>query len=136
MNATDAARAVVERYRDAWVANDLTAMLDCYSDEFTLHYFGNNPFTGDHVGKESAIETLLEVAGRAPRSLDAVDEILAGPDAALMVVRESISFGGETHQIRRVLRYRINDGRLTECWLYEENQDLIDRAWSTPPAAS
>ena len=36
------------RYAKAWAAGDLTGILDCYGDDFTLHYFGDNPFGGDH----------------------------------------------------------------------------------------
>jgi hypothetical protein len=133
MTPTDAARAVAQRYATAWAADDLVGILDCYADEFTLHYFGNNPFSGDHVGKDAAFSVLLEVGGRAPRKLIAVDEILAGPDAAVLVAREQITVSGTTHEIRRVLRYRVIDDRFTECWLYEEDQALIDRAWSATP---
>ena len=52
--------------REAWAAGDLTGILDCYGDDFTLYYVGDNPFSGDHF---------------------------------------------------------------TECWLYEEDQPIIDAAW-------
>jgi uncharacterized protein len=130
MDPTTRARLVAERYRDAWTSGDLTGILDCYADDFTLHYFGSNPFSGDHVGKDVAITTLLTVGAKAPRQLVAVDEVLAGPDAAVIVARERITVDGETHEIRRVLRYRIAGDRFAECWLYEEDQALIDRAWS------
>lgn len=130
MTPTERARAVAERYAAAWAADDLAGILDCYADEFTLHYFGSNPFSGDHVGKDAAVAVLLEVGSRAPRTLVSVDEILAGTDAAVLVAREEIVVGGVTDVIRRILRYRVVDDRFTECWLYEENQHLIDRAWS------
>lgn len=132
MTTVDQARATAERYVAAWIADDLAAILDCYDDCFTLHYFGDNPFTGDHVGRDAAIATLLDVGARAPRQLVAVDEVLAGPAAAVLVVRERVTIGGETTEIRRVLRYRVSGSRFTECWLYDEEQALIDRAWGQP----
>ena len=130
MDATENARAVVTRYTDAWLADDLDGILDCYAEEFTLHYFGDNAFTGAHRGKDAAIATLLAVGARAPRRLLAVEEILSGPDAAVAVVRERLEIEGEAHDVRRVLRFRIAGARLAECWLYDERQDLIDRAWA------
>ena len=130
MDATQNARAVAERYATAWAADDLTGILDCYADDFTLHYFGDNPFTGDHVGKDAALAVLLEVGARAPRKLVAVDEILAGPNAAVLVVRERLQVDDEATEIRRVLRFRIDGDRLSECWLYDEDQALIDQAWA------
>ncbi len=113
-----------------WAADDLEGILDCYADDFTLHYFGDNPFAGDHRGRDASLETLLAVGAKAPRRLLHVDEILAGPDAAACVVREELLVDGEAHEIRRLLRFRIDGDHLAECWLYEENQALVDRAWS------
>lgn len=129
MDATDQARAVVETYAAAWSADDLHGILGCYAKDFTLHYFGDNPFTGDHVGKQAALDALLEVGARAPWTLLSIDEILAGPLSAVIVATLRISVEGEEHEIRRALRFRITGSQLSECWLYEENQALIDRAW-------
>jgi hypothetical protein len=123
---------VAERYAAAWTADDLDGILSCYADDFTLHYFGDNPFSGHHVGRDAAFAVLLEVGARAPRKLIAVDEILAGPGAAALVAREAITVGDETTEIRRVLRYRVKGDRFTECWLYDEDQTFIDRAWADP----
>ena len=130
MTTTDDARAVAERYARAWLDDDLDGILGCYADGFTLHYFGNNPFTGTHAGKDAALAVLLEVGARAPRELVAVDDILAGPGSAVIVARENISVGDAKTEIRRVLRYRVEGDQFAECWLYEEDQSLIDRAWS------
>lgn len=138
VTSADEARTVAERYAEAWSSDDLEGILGCYDDRFTLHYFGDNPFTGSHVGRDAALAVLLEVGSRAPRKLVAVDEILAGPGAAVIVARERITTGDhragttESTEIRRVLRYRVEGDRFTECWLYEESQAVIDRAWSDP----
>ena len=132
MDPTADALAAAQRYVDAWTNDDLVTLLDCYADEFTLHYFGSNPFTGSHVGKDAALAALLEVSTRAPRRLLGVDDVMAGPGSAVVVAREGLTVDGEQHEIRRVLRYRVVDGRLAECWLYEEDQALVDRAWADP----
>jgi hypothetical protein len=130
MSDTDDARRIAERYVAAWTGDDLAGILDCYAEEFTLHYFGDNPFSGDHLGRDAAVETLLAVGAKAPRRLVAVDEILTGPGAAVLVAREEIETGDGPVEIRRVLRYRVAGDRFTECWLYEEDQAVVDRAWS------
>ena len=130
MSPTEQARTVAERYAAAWAADDLSGILDCYAEEFTLHYFGSNQYTGDHVGKDAALAVFLAVGARAPRKLVSVDEILAGPGAAVLVAREEILVGGATEVVRRILRYRVAGDYFTECWLYDEDQKLIDRAWS------
>jgi hypothetical protein len=130
MDDTENARQVAERYAAAWLAGDLDGIISCYSDGFTLHYFGDNPFSGDHVGRDAALDTLLAVGAKAPRTLESIDEILAGPNAAVIVATERITSGGTEHRIRRVLRYRVEGPQFSECWLYEEHQAIIDAAWS------
>lgn len=132
MDATADALGAAQRYVDAWTNDDLVTLLDCYADGFTLHYFGSNPFTGSHVGKDAALSTLLEVSTRAPRRLLGVDDVLAGPGSAVVVAREELTVDGQQHEIRRALRYRVVDGRFAESWLYEEDQALVDRAWADP----
>jgi len=127
---TAQARQVAERYCAAWLAGDLGALLDCYADEFTLHYFGHSRFAGDHVGKDAAVTTLLEVGSAAARTLLGVDEITAAPGAAVIVVHERLERGDESHVVRRLFRYRIAGGQFVECWLYDEDQALIDRLWA------
>jgi hypothetical protein len=124
------ARATAERYRDAWLAGDLAAVVACYADDLTLHYFGNNPFTGDHVGKDAALTTLIAIAAKTPRELVAIDEVLAGPGSAVVVARERLTIDGTSCELRRLFRYRVENGRFTECWVHDEDQDLLDRAWS------
>ena len=34
--------------------------------------------------------------------------------------------------LERALRYRTTDDQISECWLYDHDQQLVDRAWSTP----
>ncbi len=127
---TAEARLAIERYCAAWAGGDLTTLIDCYTDGFTLRYFGTNRFAGAHVGRDVALGALAEVSTIAPRELIAIEEVLVGPGAAAIVARERLTRDGEVHELRRVLRYRVEAGKLAECWLYDEDQRLVDRLWS------
>ena len=45
MNATsdNGIYATVKRYADAWSANDLRVIIDCYHEDVVFHYFGRSP---------------------------------------------------------------------------------------------
>jgi uncharacterized protein len=131
--SVESSRQVAERYCEAWSRGDLAAVLALYGEGFTLHYFGASGYAGVHRGKEAAVHALAAVSAEARRELLGIDEILASEDGAVIVARERLSRAGESHEIRRLLRYRIADGRFTECWLYDEDQALVDRLWGTPP---
>jgi len=124
---------VVRRYAEAWQANDIAAVFDLYHDDFVLHYFGTSPLAGDHVGKQAAIEVLVEATQRSGRQLDAVEDVLGGSTFAALVVREGVGPGSQ-HVIRRVFLYTVRDDKLAECWLYDEDQRFVDALWSASPA--
>ena len=120
---------VLDEYCDAWRAGDLARLIGSYHDEFTLHYFGESPLAGTHRGKASALAALGEATRRSGRQL--VEIVDAGrPRARGIVAIERVGTSGETTDIRRVLLYRVRDGQLVECWLYDEDQRLVDRLWS------
>lgn len=118
--------AVAERYRAAWLAGDRAALADCYHPDFTLHYFGNNPFTGDHIGKTAALTTLAKFSQRTGRKLLGVVDVMAGPERATIIARESFERDGRKAELERVLIYTIKDEKLFECWVYDGDRALVD----------
>jgi uncharacterized protein len=121
----NAARA----YADAWLAGDLAAIVDMYADDFVLHYFGQSPLAGDHVGKDAALTALAAATARTNRRLLDIEDVLEGRSLSAIVAREEVGTD-ERKIVRRVLLYRTGSGKLTECWLYDEDQRAIDKLWS------
>ena len=122
--------APAQRYADAWVAGDFPAMLATYSDDFVLHWFGENPMAGVKRGKAAAIEALMAFTRLTGRKLIAVDSVMADAHRAVIIARESLTAGGETREVERVLVYRVEDDQLAECWVYDSDQRFIDLALS------
>ena len=121
---------VLHDYCDAWRAGDLARIVAAYHDDFTLHYFGESPLAGTHRGKASALAALGEATRRSGRQLVEIVDILAGGELGAIVAVERVGAAGDTTDIRRVLVYRVRDEQLVECWLYDENQRLVDGLWS------
>jgi uncharacterized protein len=119
--------AVVRRYAEAWLAGDRKTLVDCYHPEFTLHYFGSNPLAGDHVGLQAALATLGEVARRTQRKLLGIVDVSAGPERGIVIARERFSRGELRAEFERILVYTIRDDRLHHCWIYDADQQLVDR---------
>jgi len=118
--------AVVKRYADAWAANDVRGILDCYHDEIVFHYFGRSPLAGMHRGKAACLAVLKQVGERANRRLVSIRDVLAGSHFGLIVAVERFERGGSSVEIERMLRYGVRDGKLAECWIYDEDQRLVD----------
>jgi uncharacterized protein len=124
--AIEPVRRVVSRYAAAWLAGDRAAMLASYHDDFTLHYFGRNPLAGVHQGKPAALAILAEVTRRTNRRLLGVVDIMAGPERGALLVRERFSRDGRSAEVERLLVYSVRDGLLWQCWVYDQDQALVD----------
>ena len=117
---------VMQRYTAAWLGGDRASLLDCYHDEFTLHYFGANSLAGVHAGKPAALAALAEIRRRASRRLLAIVGVMAGPERTAVVAREHFARDGREAEVERLLVYTIKDDRLHHCWVYDQDQALID----------
>jgi ketosteroid isomerase-like protein len=126
-------RETLVRYAAAWTAGDMAAIVACYHDDFTLHYAGCNPLSGDHVGKVAALTTLGEFGRRTSRQLIGIVDVMAGCERGAIVARERLVVDGAPVEVERLLVYAVKDRLLHECWIYDADQALIDRAVGNPP---
>jgi uncharacterized protein len=121
---------VVKRYAEAWLANDLRAIVESYHDEVVFHYFGRSPLAGTHRGKANCLAILKQVRERTNRRLVSIRDVLAGEHFGLIVAVERFERSGASVEIERMLRYSVRDGKLAECWIYDEDQRLVDEYWA------
>ena len=119
-------RRAVSGYAAAWLAGDRQAMLASYHDDFTLHYFGRNPLAGIHRGKPAALAILAEVTRRSKRKLSGIVDVMAGPERGALLVREMFQRDGKTAEVERLLVYSVRDELLWQCWVYDQDQALVD----------
>jgi uncharacterized protein len=118
--------SVVKRYADAWLANDLRAIVDSYHEDVVFHYFGRSPLAGTHKGKAICLGILKQVREKTNRKLIVIRDVLAGEKFGLIVAVESFEHKGTVVEIERMLRYSVQDNKLAQCWIYDEDQRLID----------
>jgi uncharacterized protein len=121
---------IVKSYADAWIANDLKAMVDSYHDEVIFHYFGRSPLAGTHVGKPACLAILKKVREKSNRTLISIRDVLVGEHFGLIIAVERFEKQGAAVQIERMLRYQVRDGKLSECWIYDTDQRMVDEYWA------
>lgn len=122
--------AVVKRYADAWAANDVRTVVDSYHDDVVFHYFGTSPLAGVHRGKTPCLAILRQVREKTNRRLIAIRDVLAGEQFGLIIAIERFERDGSSVEIERLLRYAVRDGKLAECWIYDEDQRMVDDFWA------
>jgi hypothetical protein len=123
-------KSVVEAYAKAWLGGNAGEIIAFYHDDFTLHYFGQSPMAGDHVGKAASVVALAKVQKMVNRKLLAIEDVLGGSEFVSMMSREQWQRDGKTLELRRLLLFKTKDGKLSECWLYDEDQRAVDEFWS------
>jgi len=119
---------VLREYATAWLASDLEKVLASYHDDIELHYMGQSPLAGTHRGRDAAFTVLGQASIRTNRKLIDVEDILVGESLGALIAVEDL--GDPAQRVRRVLLYRVQDEKLRECWLFDENQRCIDALWS------
>jgi len=120
---------VLREYADAWLAADLERILGAYHEEVVLHYMGESPLAGTHTGRDAAFAALGQASQRSARRLIEIEDVLVGDALGALLAVEEI--GDPPRRVRRVLLYRVQDGQLRECWLYDEDQRFVDALWSS-----
>ncbi|MEJ8853879.1 hypothetical protein WKW79_04835 [Variovorax robiniae] len=92
-----------------------------------FHYFGHGPLAGVHRGKPACLAVLKQVREKTQRRLVEIRDVLVGERFGIVIAVEQFERDGATHVLERLLRYTVRDGRLAECWIYDEDQGLVDR---------
>jgi ketosteroid isomerase-like protein len=128
MSDTGEISAVLRKYAEAWLSSDLETVLASYHDDIELHYMGESPLAGSHRGKDEVFTALGLASSRTARRLIDVEDVLVGASTGALVVIEDL--GEPARRVRRILLYRVEDGRLRECWLFDEDQRFVDALWS------
>jgi len=125
----------LQRYARAWSEGDMRTMAAMYHDDVAFHYFGTHEFAGTHRGKSAALVAMKAFSVRLQRQLVRVADVFVGEDAGAIVSREAFGQGASRVEVERLLRYRLQDGQIIECWVYDEDQRLVDaRVAAAPPA--
>jgi uncharacterized protein len=124
-----ASHGVVHRYVEAWKQGDIVTVIDCYSPSIVAHYGGTSPFAGTHVGRDAFLQVLADSTARSGRRLVSVDQVHEDASHGAVFATEEFMVDGDPVTVNRALRYRIEDDRIVECWLYDQDQHLVDRAW-------
>ena len=128
MATSEETRRVLRAYGEAWLASDLEKVLASYHDDIELHYMGESPLAGTHRGRDAAFAVLAQASTRTSRKLIDVEDVLVGESLGALVAVEDL--GDPPQRVRRVLLYRVQDEKLRECWLFDEDQRFIDAMWS------
>jgi len=118
----------MQGYMAAARSGDFSAAYRFYSDDIVGHVPGRSQFAGELRGRDAVIgyvETARALSHSAEVELELVD-MLASEERVALIVREVFHLPSGDVEIGRSNVYRVQDGKITEIWVYEANQYEVD----------
>jgi len=120
----------MRRYGEAWKAGDYAGMQDLMDDDVVLHLFGHSAIAGTFRGKKELADIVRIIQELTDRQLVELHDVLVGGDHAAALVRERMTRHGNVVELERVFVYHLRDGKITEVWIFDQDQAAVDSLWS------
>ena len=121
---------LLRAHLEALAQGDIAQAMSFYSDDVVFHYPGRNPLSGDHRGKEQVLALMGRVMGMTDGSFrPEVHDILASDDHVAALVTVHAARGGTEVAWQSVDLYHVRDGKISEHWVHEVDQALVDQFW-------
>jgi hypothetical protein len=122
---------LLRAHLDALAGGDIATAMSLYADDVVFHYPGSNPLAGTYRGKQEVLRlmgTVMELTKGTFRP--EVHDVVASDEhvAALVTVRAERD--GAPVEWRSVDVFHVRDGKLSEHWVNEVDQETVDRFWS------
>ena len=116
---------------DALARGDLATAMSFYTDDCVFHYPGRNPLSGDYRGKDQ-VHALLDRAFQLTSGSfkPEVHDILASDEHVAALVTVHAERDGRSVEWQSVDLFHVRNGKLSEHWVHEVDQGVVDRFWS------
>ena len=118
---------------EAYARRDLPVIAGFMAEDMVFHFPGRNPFSGDYEGRDATLRMLAQV-GEIDGGKGQIDiHDVVGNDehvAVLLTAHASRVDSGKELHVREIQIFHVNDGKITEQWVFSEDQRLNDEYWS------
>ncbi len=127
----DAAR-IREGY-DAFARLDLPALAELFDEDVIWHNPGDNMISGDYRGRDAVFAMFGRTLqlNQGTGSFD-VHDVIANETHAVSLLRADVSRpdAGKHLSVKEIHVFHLRDGKISEAWVFSENQRLNDDFWS------
>lgn len=111
--------------------HDLASLQILLSPAAVLHVPGHNPNAGDYYGHNGFLEFWSKLSQRVAGRVEIkVSDVLANTRSAAVLALSVAERKGEKLENRVVYVLRLEEGRITECWIHNYDQNTVDAFWS------
>ena len=119
---------VMQAYAQAWARGEPDTAFGFYADDVVMHLPGRGGLAGSHEGKPAVVAAIRALLARTDGVSVTVEvrDRLVSEDRVALVLREVVSRGDRTLDLRRVNVYRVRDGLIADIDIFEADQYEVD----------
>lgn len=121
---------LIYEYVEAVGRRDMAAALSVFAEDLRLHVPGRNQVSGEHHGRAGLqwfLQKQVELTGGTFRP--AMNGIVSKEDRIIVGFDITATRDGKTFQWKRLLDYRVQDGKIAETRIYEGDQYTADKVF-------
>lgn len=124
-------RAFHEAQAGFYAGGELAPVRALIADEVSWHVPGASAIAGDYVGRAEVL-AYFETRRRLTRATFRIEirDVIAGPDHAVVLAGGRAERGDRTYAWETAGVFRLEDGKIQECWLLALDQSAFDAAWA------
>jgi ketosteroid isomerase-like protein len=117
----------IRRFFTAHATNDLETLVDVIAEDAVWHL----PCGGTRLGEDATVRGLGALAVMSAKNIEAsdgtfrfdIEAVFAGPTYAAVISHNTASAGDRLLDLRMVIQFRLDNGKIAEVW---ESPDDID----------
>jgi ketosteroid isomerase-like protein len=121
---------LIHEYVEAVGRRDMEAALSVFAEDLRLHVPGRNQVCGEHHGRAGLqwfLQKQVELTGGTFRP--AMNGIVSKEERIIVGFDITATRNGKTFHWKRLLDYRVQDGKIAETRIYEGDQYVADEVF-------
>ena len=115
---------LARREFDLLNAGDLEALDALYAKDCVVHYPGKNPLAGSHG--VDAFRSRFQALFKDVTLVRELHDASGSDDHAVQVLEMTASVGGRSHTWYAIASMHVQEGQLSEVWVYVDDQYALD----------
>ncbi|MDQ3991984.1 MAG: nuclear transport factor 2 family protein [Actinomycetota bacterium] len=117
---------VLRELDDAQLRGDVEAFAGYFTDDVVVHVPGKSSLAGDHRGKDRFLDLFQKFSERVPDYTFEAHAYLADDEHGVTLQKSTYKRGDETLEANEAFIVHFRDGKVSEFWLFSDNNDEID----------
>ena len=116
---------------EAFSKGDMEFLTGIIADDTVWHWSGKNQIAGDYQGRDAVFGVFAKLAELTEGNIELVDhDFLGNDDHTVALSTLTATRGDKTLEYKFCETLHWSDGKITEEWIFFEDQYAVDEFWA------